>query len=81
MYWHRLLSFTNCPPHTATSVINEAFFGQGTGAILLNSLFCTGTEATLFDCPHGPVNCDHSEDAGVICTGIKSYTGCTDGRH
>ena len=56
---------------TATSAPIFAFFGQGSGSIVLDNLACTGTETSLFLCPHNGVgshNCAHSEDAGVICT-------------
>lgn len=52
-----------------------AFFSQGTGAIVLDNLGCTGTESSLFDCPHNGVNihnCAHSEDAGVTCPQRKN---------
>ena len=29
-----------------------AFYGQGTGLILLDELGCLGTEQRLIDCPH-----------------------------
>ena len=51
----------------------RAFFGQGTGAILLDEVNCTGTEARLVDCPSNPLgvhDCGHFEDAGVTCQGI-----------
>ena len=56
----------------ATSAPGQATYGQGTGAIVLDDLLCTGTESSLFDCTHSGVNihnCGHSEDAGVRCTG------------
>ena len=48
----------------------RAFFGQGSGAILLDNVACTGTETRLFDCPNNGIgihNCVHAEDAGVTC--------------
>ena len=41
---------------------------------MLDDVVCTGTEASLFDCPNSGLNihnCGHSEDAGVVCMGTK----------
>ena len=49
-----------------------AYFGQGSGSILLDNVQCTGNEASIFSCTHngiGSHNCDHSEEAGVVCFG------------
>ena len=50
-----------------------AFFGQGEGLIFLDNVDCFGNETTLMHCIHeddlGTHNCDHIEDAGVICPG------------
>lgn len=49
-----------------------AFFGEGTGTIHLDWLFCTGVEEKLTDCVHSPVppgTCGHSQDVGVVCSG------------
>ena len=47
-----------------------AFYGQGTGQIVLDNLGCVGTETSLFSCPGNAVgvhNCAHSEDVGITC--------------
>ena len=60
----------------------RAFFGQGTGAILLDQVGCTGTETRLVDCSSNPIgihDCSHFEDAGVTCQGMcssHSYSTC-----
>ena len=58
---------------TSGKAIGSAGFGQGSGPIWLDSVTCTGSESTLASCGHIGVNitrsCNHSEDAGVRCTG------------
>ena len=58
------------------TALSSATFGQGSGAIILDNVQCTGTETRLFDCPANPVgihNCVHSEDASVRCTITREY--------
>uniref|UniRef100_K7FRW9 Soluble scavenger receptor cysteine-rich domain-containing protein SSC5D n=1 Tax=Pelodiscus sinensis TaxID=13735 RepID=K7FRW9_PELSI len=57
---------------TALSAPLRAHFGRGSDPIWLDDLRCTGTEAALSDCrarPWGDNNCNHGEDAGVVCSG------------
>ncbi|MBN3319508.1 DMBT1 protein, partial [Atractosteus spatula] len=56
---------------TPLAATSQAQFGEGSGIILLDDVACAGTETSLLDCPssaRGYHNCDHSEDAGVICS-------------
>ena len=50
----------------------RSHFGQGNGTILLDDVQCTGEESSIDKCFHagwGENNCNHEEDAGVICSG------------
>ncbi|XP_029469396.1 scavenger receptor cysteine-rich domain-containing group B protein [Rhinatrema bivittatum] len=54
----------------ALEALSEARYGPGTGCIFLDNLKCRGNESSLLQCSHirwGAHNCDHSEDAGVLC--------------
>ncbi|XP_053413459.1 scavenger receptor cysteine-rich domain-containing group B protein isoform X2 [Nycticebus coucang] len=54
----------------ALAAPGEAHFGPGQGPILLDNVKCRGDESTLLLCSHirwDVHNCDHSEDASVLC--------------
>ncbi|XP_078614542.1 uncharacterized protein LOC144883781 isoform X2 [Branchiostoma floridae x Branchiostoma japonicum] len=61
----------------ATSALDRAHFGEGSGPIWLDDLVCEGDESGLSECGHsglGVVNCGHHEDAGVVCAPPSDYT-------
>ncbi|XP_058879012.1 antigen WC1.1-like isoform X1 [Acipenser ruthenus] len=57
---------------SAVTATQEARFGEGNGTIWLDDVNCRGTEMFLLGCRSstpGLHNCEHNEDAGVICSG------------
>ncbi|XP_072445130.1 neurotrypsin isoform X4 [Chiloscyllium punctatum] len=52
-----------------------AYFGEGSGPILLDDVQCTGNELSIDQCPKslwGDHNCGHKEDAGVSCNPLRN---------
>ena len=59
--------------HHAIEAHEGAYFGGGAAdqPIFLDNVRCTGFEADLSSCGHrgwGIHDCDHSQDAGVVCS-------------
>ena len=62
----------------AVTAHQSAYFGQGSGQILLDNLRCIGREASLLECSHNGINnhnCWHGEDASVTCECMWSHLG------
>ncbi|XP_041071021.1 deleted in malignant brain tumors 1 protein-like [Carcharodon carcharias] len=56
-----------------------AAFGQGEGDIWFDEVRCTGSESFLSDCPSSASaqsDCDHKEDASVICSEYPKVQIC-----
>ncbi|XP_043969984.1 deleted in malignant brain tumors 1 protein-like isoform X2 [Gambusia affinis] len=63
---------------SALNATSSAAFGEGTGQIWLEKMNCTGSESFLTNCQHpgfGTHKCNHSEDAGVVCSGPVRLAG------
>jgi hypothetical protein len=69
-------------PTSNAVAYHNAYFGPGTGPILLDDVFCLGNEKSILECdsninPFSLINsylhnCVHSEDAGVACLSHES---------
>lgn len=60
---------------SGATALSRAAFGPGTGRVLLDDVECIGTESSIADCRNsgwGHTNCDHSEDASVVCQESKT---------
>ncbi|RXM94309.1 Scavenger receptor cysteine-rich domain-containing group B protein [Acipenser ruthenus] len=66
----------DCGP--ALDFTTNAYFGYGTGLILLDNVNCDGNEAYLSSCYSlgwGIHNCGHHEDSGVVCADLLPAGG------
>ncbi|XP_025718510.1 antigen WC1.1-like isoform X3 [Callorhinus ursinus] len=65
----------------AVDAPRRAHFGSGDGPIWLFQTVCEGTELTLNDCHHSPIQdyrnqrLSHNWDAGVVCSGFVRLAG------
>ncbi|XP_032179822.1 soluble scavenger receptor cysteine-rich domain-containing protein SSC5D isoform X3 [Mustela erminea] len=69
---------------SALAAPGGARFGPGSGPVWMDDVGCGGGEQALRDCPRSPwgrSNCDHSEDAGLVCTGPAPRLRLADGPH
>ena len=75
IYIIKMCSNNNCLNLGATAYY-RAYFGRGTGPIIVQNVWCTGLESSLLQCPWTVYQsgCYHNEDAGIRCEGnSKSY--------
>eukprot|EP00731_Ephydatia_muelleri_P035718 Em0151g10a len=75
--WNELDAMVVCRAlnlnYTSVVPLRKAYFGPGSGSILLDNVLCYGNESSLLMCRHDPIgvhNCLHSEDAGVRCGAV-----------
>ncbi|XP_042592185.1 deleted in malignant brain tumors 1 protein-like [Cyprinus carpio] len=61
----------------ALTAPKSAYFGEGSGEVWISGLQCTGSEFTLTNCRFNGwgIEANHTEDAGVICSGVRLVGG------
>lgn len=65
-----------CAYCVGPTAVFSAHFGMGEDKILLDDVKCLGNESALTECVaigYTAHNCQHREDAGVLCQGILGY--------
>ncbi|XP_073726207.1 scavenger receptor cysteine-rich type 1 protein M130-like [Misgurnus anguillicaudatus] len=78
-YWDKRTASVLCRELGCDSnpdTIHLAYFGPGSGKILMDNLICVGSESTILSCRRSlKPNCKHNEDVGVICSGVRLVGG------
>lgn len=78
--WKLILTFIqyvySCMyPTIGAITYRSAYFGRGTGPIIIRRVSCSGSESALLQCPwsayENTYGCYHYEDAGVRCIGER----------
>ncbi|XP_038051810.1 deleted in malignant brain tumors 1 protein-like [Patiria miniata] len=62
---------------SASMIHRDAYFGEGSGFILLDGVGCNGTESSIDQCDYSGWlnnNCDHGQDVGVTCDFLNPST-------
>lgn len=64
--------------NTGATAVGQATFGEGSGPIWVDNIECTGNENLIDECSRndwGVEDCEHTGDAGVICSDIRLSGG------
>ena len=68
---------------TDVSAVSRSHFESSVRPFFVDNTNCGGNESNLLDCPalnssaSGSIQCNHSEEAGVICGGAQwEASGC-----
>lgn len=75
LYLYCLEQLITVTKFIGAQALSLAYFGQGTGQILLDNVECTGSESRLIECTANQIaahNCIHLEDASVRCRAPES---------
>ena len=75
---HRITwQITNCTTYfvyyRAVQYFTDAFYGEGSGPVLIDQIFCKDYTKSLSDCQYLFLNeCSHARDISVVCDGNYS---------
>jgi deleted-in-malignant-brain-tumors protein 1 len=65
MYVHSIIFYDR-----AAQYFTGAFYGEGSGPVFIDQLFCESYDYTLSDCRYLFLNeCSHARDISVVCNG------------